>query len=113
MKRTLVAALVLALASAPLASPAFSAAQCKDAHGKFIKCPAPTPPKPPTPTPKPPVATTPPATTVAGRCTDPKTHRFIKCPPPPAQTGGTLKGHCRDPKTGRFVKCGTPGSVPA
>jgi hypothetical protein len=43
-------------------------------------------------------------------CTDPKTHKFIKCPPAPTPPASK---HCRDPKTGRFAKCGTPGAVPA
>jgi hypothetical protein len=44
----------------------------------------------------------------AAPCKDPKTHKFVKCPPakpvPPK--------HCKDGK-GKFVKCGTPGAKPA
>jgi hypothetical protein len=44
----------------------------------------------------------------AAACHDPKTGKFIKCPPTVA-----APKHCKDPKTGRFAKCGTPGSVAA
>ena len=57
------------------ASPAL-AAPCKDAKGKFIKCPPPPPAK------------------VA--CKDAK-GKFIKCPP-------VKKAPCKDAK-GKFVKC--------
>jgi hypothetical protein len=40
-------------------------------------------------------------------CKDPKTGRFIKCPPKPAPPK-----KCRDAK-GHFAKCGTPGAKPA
>ncbi len=75
--------IVAALLSGVLlvAAPATShAAQCRDNHGKFIKC-APTVVKP-------------------VQCRDPKTGRFVKCQPPVAP-----KGPCRDPKTGKFTKC--------
>jgi hypothetical protein len=44
----------------------------------------------------------------AATCRDPKTGKFIKCPPTVA-----APKHCKDPKTGRFAKCGTPGAVAA
>ena len=60
------------------------------------------------------------AGTAAGatQCRDPKTHRFIKCPPPAVKVTSTTvsktstTNHCRDAK-GRFAKCGTPGTHPA
>jgi hypothetical protein len=46
-------------------------------------------------------------------CKDPKTHKFIKCPPPAAKATTTAKtNRCRDAK-GRFAKCGTAGTHPA
>ena len=77
--------LPLCLCSHP---PAF-AAPCKDAKGKFIKCP-------------PPVA----APASKGPCKDAK-GKFVKCPPPAAASS-----RCKDAK-GKFVKCGTPGTKPA
>jgi hypothetical protein len=58
--------------------------QCRDAKGKFIKCP--------------PIATAPAKPT---QCRDAK-GKFSKCPAAPALA---KKGPCRDPKTGRFIKC--------
>ena len=66
-----------------LASPAVQAAPCKDAKGKFIKCPPP-----------------PAAKQV---CKDAR-GKFTKCPQKPKV--------CKDAK-GKFVKCGTPGAKPA
>jgi hypothetical protein len=75
------------LAGAPALAPVANAAQCKDAKGKFIKCP---------PAPKPAPAVKPAPKT---QCRDAK-GKFITCPPPkpvkPAQ--------CRDAK-GKFIKC--------
>ena len=84
MSRLLAVAAALSL----LAAPAL-AAPCKDAKGKFIKCPPPAA----APAPK-------------GPCKDAK-GKFIKCPPPAAQST-----RCKDTK-GKFVKCGTPGAKPA
>jgi hypothetical protein len=42
----------------------------------------------------------------AAACRDPKTGKFIKCPPPAAAK------HCRDIKTKKFAKCGAPGTEP-
>lgn len=79
------------------------AAPCKDAHGKFIKCPPAAAKPTPAPTPKP-------TATVAARCKD--THgRFMKCAPAPAAKPAPT-GRCRNAK-GQFAKCGTPGSHPA
>jgi len=51
----------------------------------------------------------------AAPCRDPKTHKFIKCPPPGAKatttttkTTTTVK-RCRNAK-GQFAKCGAPGA---
>lgn len=75
----LVNALVaLSLVAGVAAAPAIAAAPCKDAKGKFIKCPPPPPPA-----------------VTKGPCKDAK-GKFIKCPPP--------KGPCKDAK-GKFVKC--------
>jgi len=43
----------------------------------------------------------------AAPCRDPKTHKFVKCPPPAVKTSAVK--HCRDAK-GHFAKCGTPGT---
>jgi hypothetical protein len=45
----------------------------------------------------------------AAACRDPKTHKFVKCPPPVAKTTANAAKHCRNAK-GHFVKCGTPGA---
>jgi hypothetical protein len=60
------------------------AAQCRDAKGKFIRCPPPA------------VA---PVNPKAQPCRDAK-GKFIKCPTAPVP-----KGPCRDPNTGKFIKC--------
>ena len=46
--------------------------------------------------------------TAAAPCKDPKTGKFIKCPP--AKPAPTKR--CRNAK-GQFQKCGTPGAKPA
>ena len=61
MPKTILA-LVAAFALASMADAA-SAAQCRDAHGKFIKCPPPA---------------------AAKHCKDAKTHKFAKCGAPGA-----------------------------
>jgi hypothetical protein len=90
MKTTLaiLAALALAFtaaetAPAAAAGPAMMAKkpQCKDAAGKFVKCPAPA------------------ATDNKGPCKDDK-GRFTKCP----AAAPAPKGPCKDAK-GKFVKC--------
>ncbi len=81
MLRFLIPALAATLLVA--APAAVQAAPCKDAKGKFIKCPPP-----------------PPAKKV---CKDAK-GKFTKCP-------ATAKV-CKDAK-GKFTKCGTPGAKPA
>ena len=53
----------------------------------------------------------------AAPCKDPKTGKFIKCPPPAAKvtkttTTSKTTTRCRNAK-GQFAKCGTPGSHPA
>ncbi len=45
MRRALVTAAVLAFSLTALSAPAALAAPCKDAKGKFIKCPPPAPVK--------------------------------------------------------------------
>lgn len=44
----------------------------------------------------------------AAPCKDPKTGKFIKCPP----KAPVKAARCKDGK-GRFAKCGTPGAHPA
>lgn len=61
MHRNLVIGALLAFAMSALASGA-DAAQCRDAKGKFIKCP--------------------PAAAAAKHCRDKKTKRFAKCGAP-------------------------------
>ena len=46
--------------------------------------------------------------TIAAPCKDPKTGKFIKCPP----AKPTPAKKCRNAK-GQFQKCGTPGAKPA
>jgi hypothetical protein len=46
MRRTLVTAAVLAFSLSAMGAPAAFAAPCKDAKGKFVKCPPPPPMKP-------------------------------------------------------------------
>lgn len=77
MKKVALAFAVLSLLAVPASVEA--AAPCKDAKGKFIKCP---PPKPAPPKPAP--------------CKDAK-GKFIKCPPPKSAP-------CKDAK-GKFIKC--------
>lgn len=88
----------LIAAFAVIALPAaVSAAPCKDAKGKFIKCPttATTMVKPATTTKK----------KVAAKTTAKKVTKATK-------SSGGMAGKCRDAK-GRFAKCGTPGTHPA
>lgn len=47
------------------------------------------------------------APVAAAPCKDPKTGKFVKCPPAP-----TKPVRCKDAK-GKFAKCGTPGAKPA
>ncbi len=75
------------LLGAPALSHAANANQCKDAKGKFIKCP-------PTAT----ASATPAATVAKTTCRDAK-GKFIKCPSTPASPK-----QCRDAK-GKFTKC--------
>jgi nitrous oxidase accessory protein NosD len=125
-------ALISALALVALPAAA-NAAQCKDAKGKFIKCP---PAAAATVAPKSISKTVTKATTTttasksAVRCKDAK-GKFVKCPPAPAATiaasttsktatkatttsksSGKMAGRCRNAK-GQFAKCGTPGTRPA
>jgi len=46
------------------------------------------------------------APALAAPCKDPKTGKFVKCPPAPAKAK-----RCKDAK-GKFAKCGTPGAKP-
>ncbi|CUS43544.1 MAG: hypothetical protein V4610_15365 [Pseudomonadota bacterium] len=82
----------LALAAiAMTASPVAAAPACKDAKGKFIKCP--------------PAAATP----VAKPSPAAKAAPTAKPKPAPAAKS---TGKCRNAK-GQFAKCGTPGARPA
>ena len=74
----------LALAAALAIPVAANAAPCKDAKGKFIKCP-------------PPAA----APAASARPAAAATHAAAA----PAHAATPHKGPCRDPKTGRFTKC--------
>ena len=65
------------LLGAPALSHAANANQCKDAKGKFIKCPVPAKVTPAKPTPAA-TAATPAASTAATKCRDAK-GKFIKC----------------------------------
>jgi hypothetical protein len=124
--------LVFALAAlAMTASPAFAAAPCKNAAGKFIKCPPPAAAKPMPAA----AAAKPAAMTTSGPCKDAK-GKFIKCAPAampaaataapkpaapaaaakPAKTATAAAKatkapaqRCRNAK-GQFAKCGTPGA---
>jgi len=87
--------LLIAVGAAMLVAAPSYAAPCKDAHGKFIKCPpaAVVVPKPaPAPAVKP----------AAVRCKDAK-GKFIKCAPVAAAKPAPTT-RCRDAK-GRFKKC--------
>ena len=75
MRRLVFALTAVSLLAA--SAPSFAAAPCKDAKGKFIKCPPPAPPR-------------------AAPCKDAK-GRFIKCPPAKPRV-------CKDAK-GKFTKC--------
>jgi hypothetical protein len=77
MKKTVAAAALLTAIMLGSSYPSL-AAPCKDAKGKFIKCPPPPPP------------------VAKGPCRDAK-GKFTKCPP-------IKKGPCKDAK-GKFVKC--------
>ena len=76
----------ISLAAMPMAAGA--SAPCKDAKGKFTKCP--------------------PAAAAAKPAATAKPTKGAKAAKPKAST----KGKCRDAK-GRFAKCGTPGTKPA
>ncbi len=80
MRTKILSAMLIAavLAGAPVAALAANPNQCKDAKGKFIKCPPPPAPK-------------------AAPCRDAK-GKFIACPP-------AKPAPCRDPKTKKFIKC--------
>jgi hypothetical protein len=80
---------------------AAKATQCKDAKGKFIKCP--------------PAAAAPVTPAASTRCKDAK-GKFTKCPPPaaatpvaPATPAATTR--CKDAQ-GRFTKCSPPAATP-
>ena len=89
---------LIAAASAMLfagGTPAYAAAPCKDAHGKFMKCP-------------PAMAAKPTMTAVAAKpgMTAVKTTRVST-----RTTVSSKTNHCR--LNGKFAKCGTPGAKPA
>lgn len=64
MRRTTVLAIIAAFALSGLATGADAAKQCRDAKGKFTKCP--------------------PAAAAPEHCKDPKTKKFTKCSAPGA-----------------------------
>lgn len=90
MNTKIIGALLAAtfLLGAPAVSLAANPGQCKDAKGKFIKCP----PAPAT------TATTSSAASGGTQCRDAK-GKFTKCPTTPAKPK-----QCRDAK-GKFTKC--------
>lgn len=47
------------------------------------------------------------STAADASCRDPKTGRFMKCPPAAAASN-----HCRDKTTKKFAKCGSPNTEP-
>jgi len=63
MRKTIATVATLAFALTVLSAGDVFAAQCKDAKGKFMKCP-------------------PPAAAKAGKCRDMKTKKFAKCGAP-------------------------------
>ena len=66
-------------------TPSFAAKPCRDAHGRFAKCPA------------------------AAVAAKPTSVAKVK---PAARTAAAPKGvHCK--LNGKFAKCGTPGAKPA
>jgi hypothetical protein len=77
------------LSLALVASPAFAAAPCKDAKGKFIKCP--------------PAATAPAAKPVVAAKSTASAKTTVAAKP---------VARCRNAK-GQFAKCGTPGAKAA
>jgi len=94
-----------AFAVIALPAAASAATQCKDAKGKFTKCP-------PTAT-----ASAKPAktitTTKAKTTTKPATaSKATTTKKTSKSSSGSMAGRCRDAK-GRFAKCGTPGTHPA
>lgn len=88
---------IAAAAALALVPAAAEAAPCKDAHGKFVKCPVTAPAK----------ATA--TKTVTKTVAKPAAVTKTKVTRTAAKT---VKGHCRDAH-GRFAKCGAPGSKPA
>lgn len=85
-RKLMIAGASLAMLAA--ATPSIAAAPCRDAHGRFMKCPTKPAAVPAKPAAKP-------AATVAK----------------PAATPAKAT-HCKDAK-GKFVKCGTAGAKPA
>ncbi|MEO1968571.1 MAG: hypothetical protein ABGW87_07665 [Sphingomonadaceae bacterium] len=79
---------LLSAASLAVVPVAASAAPCKDAKGKFIKCPP-----------------TPAAKAVKKTTTKTEVKKTTK-------SSGKKTGRCRNAK-GQFAKCGTPGAHPA
>ncbi|MEN2711646.1 hypothetical protein ACQKOH_00505 [Sphingomonas sp. NPDC092331] len=87
-RKLMIAGASLAMLAA--ATPSIAAAPCRDAHGKFMKCPT----KPAAMPAKPATAAKPAAM-------------------PAKHTATPVKAtHCKDAK-GKFVKCGTAGAKPA
>ena len=83
--------LMAAFAIIALPAAASAATQCKDAKGKFTKCP--------------------PAATVTPKPAT-KVKTATKTTAKATKSSGKMAGRCRDAK-GRFAKCGTPGTHPA
>jgi len=92
--KKIVAALLIGSLMAASPALSFAAAKpCKDAKGKFVKCPP-----APVPVAKPAAAAGTPAAATT-KCRDAK-GKFTKCP----TAGAAPKKQCRDAK-GKFVKC--------
>ena len=94
----LVGAPVSALA-APAHTSTAPAAHCKDAKGKFIKCPTAASSSASKSATTSMTMTMPMTAAKPVQCKDAK-GKFIKCPTAPAKPKT-----CRDPKTGKFGKC--------
>ena len=68
MRRSTALLIAVAVLASSLSADAFAAAQCRDAKGKFIKCPAP--------------AAAPAMAMTAAKCRNVKTKAFAKCGTP-------------------------------
>ncbi|MBN8812116.1 MULTISPECIES: hypothetical protein [unclassified Sphingomonas] len=89
-RKLMIAGASLAMLAA--ATPSIAAAPCRDAHGKFMKCPTKPAAKP--------------------MATKPAAAAPVAAKPMAAKPAPAKATHCKDAK-GKFVKCGTAGAKPA